>query len=61
MSQPTHDRVPPAYLVHRAVLITVLVLAMLAAAYRLVPLADNVLEIFQSMIRVVRQTWLDLS
>lgn len=60
MSPPTHEYLPPAYRAHRGVLVTVLVLVALAAGYRLVPLAGDGVEFVLSLIRSVRQVWVDL-
>lgn len=60
MSRPTHEDIPSDYVVHRRVLVTVLVLAALAAAYWLVPLADDGVKLVLSLIQAVRQVWVNL-
>ena len=60
MSRPTPDNAPPAYLAHRGVLVTVMVLVALGAGYQLMPLAGDVVELVESGIRAVRQVWADM-
>jgi hypothetical protein len=56
MSQPTQEKLPPAYLVHRGLLVAVVVLAAaLVFAYLLGPVIVDVVQWLLSRIQAVRE------
>ena len=60
MTQPAPEKLPPAYPVHRGLLVAVVVLAALVSAYLLVPGILDAGQWVLSKIQAVRQAWANL-